>query len=114
DWVYLTCVGINVVNLYAPITARSPTLELLRVSHQGQAGGAPRENFLRRMLTVFSSLRIAGNQQQAISHSRTDFTTVNEQDGAVFALQGHLSGVEVRRWAFGHHHKIEFLRFTLR
>src|SRR6185295_3840157 len=59
DGVYLACVGVNIVNLDAVITAGSPTLELLRVCHHVQAITASRENFLRRMLTVISSLRIA-------------------------------------------------------
>ena len=61
------------------------------------------------MFAVISSLRITRDQQQAISRGSADFITINEQQGTVVALQGHFSGVEVRRWMFGHHHEIELV-----
>src|SRR6185295_2710092 len=97
DGVYLARVSVNVVDLDAVITARCPTLELLRICNDAQFGGASRENFLRRSFAVISSLRIAGDQQHAIAGGGTDFIAINEQNGTVVALQCHLGSVEVRR-----------------
>src|SRR5882672_8997324 len=47
DGVYLARVSVNVVDLDAAITARGPTLELLRICNDAQFGAASRENFLR-------------------------------------------------------------------